>query len=716
MFALFNNRCCDLNQKFSGVMDPRVTVVFILILAYAAISKPLVLSDHFNKYLAGPSLSVLEDKSKAIEIEQILSANEMFEFKPASRLAPNMGFSHSAFWIRMVMQDSSLHNREWVVDLAMPSLHKVDFFVVGDGQIIDRFTTGFLRDKKTCPTPFRNPSIELQTKWGTETTVFARVESQTPVALPLTVRTKDAYIEYDRQRDFFLGFYFGILLIMAVYHLYLFFSTGDRSYLWMMMFTLCFGLGQMSASYGFLRDWGFTNLNKILDLLHIINYFAAFYAVLVSRSMVQSQKFAPRCDLVLKTYLIVTASLALLSPLFSFILAGRILVVLSILPLPLLIYAAIIAHGNDHRPALYYLIAATVFIAGIATYNMMYGFSFIPFNEILFFLPNITLILTLGLFSIGLADRIKTLTREREKARKQSVIHLGEKLKVQKAKSALERELELARKMEAVGRILSGVSHDMNNLIDPIRTYALQIQKECLNIQHLSRHANLLVEAAERLKDLSVNLVKMSLNQPNELTIIDLNSKIDQIASLLKHSVPMGVRLTVKKCDHNPKITADMGMLFSSVLNIGINAVDAMPKGGIVRIETGLAKISANDPMLHKFKISDGTYATVSVIDTGTGISQEELNHIFEPFYTTKASNEGSGLGLANVYSCMKAHGGGIKIQSRPGGPTEVTLFFPLCRRGLSNSQESRIGEIPRRVRPEMPLSDVSGYLTLLEE
>ncbi|MFW5775030.1 MAG: 7TM diverse intracellular signaling domain-containing protein, partial [Chitinivibrionales bacterium] len=423
-----------------------LVVIFNTLLA--AQTSPLVLGDHTTTYRVDSSLMIFEDSSGDIAIEQILTSHGTYGFKPADSFAPNMGFSSSAFWLRLDIQDSSTRKKEWVVDLAMPSLHNVDFFITRDEDIIYRSKTGFLRDKVLCPTPYRNPALAFTSSMGRNTTVYARVKSQTPIILPVTIRERNSYIEYDRMRDFFLGFYFGILLIMAVYHLYLFFSTNDRSHLWLVLFTLCFGIGQITASYGFLRDWGFTGLDSVLNWLHIINYFAAFYAVMVSRSMVQSWRYTPLCDKFIKMYLVSGASLAILSPLFNFMLAARILVLLSIFPLPFLVYAAVIGWRNKLRSAIFYIIAAIFFIIGIATYNIMYGFGVLPFHEIIFFLPNLTFVISLALFSFGMADRIKNLTREKEKARERSVRYLRERLRMQEAKTAIEHELEHARKME----------------------------------------------------------------------------------------------------------------------------------------------------------------------------------------------------------------------------------------------------------------------------
>ncbi len=637
----------------------------------------IALSDTINTYSVSTLLKVYEDKTSLQTITS-LDASLFSECKSV-RFVPNMGFSNSTYWFMFCINDNSSRQREWVLDIAMPSLHEVDFYAVDTyGKILYHTRSGFTNNKLQKSTPFRNPSIEFSGFPGKKVTVFTRIKSETPIIAPVFLREKKKYIEYDRMREFILGLYFGALIVMALYHFYLYLSTHDRGYLWLVLFILCFGFGQMTAVYGYLADWGIKKPDEFLPWLHFVNYLAAFFALLLSRDMIKPEKYTPSCNLILKILIVTTLIVIPLSPFMSFMLAERVLLLFNILPLPFFIYSALIAYRKGHRPALFYLIAASVFIAGIAIYNLMYGFDLLPFNEFTYFVPNLSFTITLTLFSIGLADFINSIKREREQAREQALIDLNEKLRLQEEKTIIQQELEQSRKLEAIGRVMAGVAHDMNNFLNPIIGYALLLRSDCQVDTKLFKHADQMVNATNRLKELASTLIDISRKKPNGITEIDLNNAAGQIGSLLKHSCPRTIAIKFNYHSEKLCIRVDIGMVHSAILNVGINAIDAMPDGGAITITTSKIFLETNHSARRKFDIPEGDYAMVSVTDSGMGMRRDVLNHIFEPFFTTKDYGKGTGLGLVNVYNCMVAHKGCVEIESQRGVGTKVSLYFPM--------------------------------------
>lgn len=621
---------------------------------------------------------IFEDTSGVLPFKSIITSNHIADFKFTPRFVPNLGFSQSAFWLKFNLQDSSSRQRDWVLDIAMPCLHEVDFFVVSDSSALQSVRTGFTVGKKLKNSPFRNPSMEFEGFPGTNFTIHARIKSETPIIAPVFLREKNRYIEYDRSREFLLGLYFGALLVMALYHFYLFLSTKDRGYLWLVLFIVCFGLGQMTAVYGFLSDWGTSGIGLLLRWLHVINYMAAFFGIALSRSMVQSERFSPRGDFVLKVLLLVIAVFVPLSPFMSFMAAERLLLLFNIIPLPFLVYTSIVAYRKGHLPALYYLLATSVFIAGLAAYNLMYGFDLFPFHGFIYFVPNFSFVITLTLFSMGLAHMINSFKRERERVRDQALVDLNEKMHLQEEKAIVEFELEQARKMETIGRLLNGVAHDMNNFLHPILGYAALLRKECKVNDKVVRQAENLVNATQRLQELSLTLVHASRTKPTGTAILDFNNAVGQIGSLLKHSCPRNISTVINQSKDNLTITADAGLLHGAILTLGIKAIDTMPGGGSVIISTGNIFLDESHIARQKFGIAEGSYATVSIGSTGTGIESQGLDQLFETFFTTIKDGIEARHVFTGIYNCMKAHNGCIDVYNEPGVGSGVTPFFPV--------------------------------------
>jgi signal transduction histidine kinase len=655
-----------------------VFVSLLLVYRNSAAQQPVLLNDNIDVYPIGSSLMIFEDTSGVLPLDSISNSTHTTDFKHATWFVPNLGFSHSAFWFKFDLQDSSSRKREWVLDIAMPSLHEVDFFIISDSTRPQATKTGFTVGKKLKSTPFRNPSMEFAGLPGTTFTIYARIKSETPIIAPVFIREKKRYIEYDRTREFLLGLYFGALLVMALYHFYLFLSTKDRGYLWLVLFIACYGFGQMTAVYGFLSDWGVSGLGSLLRWLHAINYLAAFFGIALSRSMVQSERSSPRGDFVLKALLFIIGVFVPLSPLMSFMAAERLLLLFNIIPLPFLVYTSIVAYRKGHQPALYYLLATSAFIAGLAVYNLMYGFDLFPFHGFIYFVPNLSFVITLTLFSMGLAHMINSFKREREKAREKALADLHEKLHLQEEKSIIERELEQARKMETIGRLLNGVAHDMNNLLHPIIGYAVLLRKECKTNDKVARQAENLVNSTQRLNELALTLVNASRTKPTGIILLDFNNAVVQIGSLLKHSCPRNVSIIVNQSKCILSIKADAGLLYGAILTLGIKVIDSMPGDGSVIISTGNTSLDESHSARRKFNVPEGSYATVSIGNTENGAEPKALDQLCELFLTTPNDGIGTGHVFAGVYNCMKEHKGCIDVYNESGIGSGITLFFPM--------------------------------------
>jgi len=339
--------------------------------------------------------------------------------------------------------------------------------------------------------------------------------------------------------------------------------------------------------------------------------------------------------------------------------------------------STIAAIKRNHRNLLFLLFAISSPIVFIMILSFIYGFDLMRFSTIAYLIPTTIIIIVLIVYSIGLVKKINNLKEGRRKDYDQMHLLMNSNVLLQEENEDLEKRLEQARKIEAIGRLIIGVSHDINNFLNPIVGYALLIRKNSLCNKDLTRYSENIINATNRLKNLADVLMDTSRSEPLNISIINLKHVAEQIASLLIPSCHSGINIEMNSTSQNVMIKANQGMLYSAVLNLCINAIDSIEGNGIITITSGTQNVDESNLMRRNFEISAGAYAFISVEDSGIGMEQELLDDIFKPFFSTKGP-KGTGLGLPSVYNCVKAHCGFIDISSKLGKGTQITIFFPV--------------------------------------
>jgi PAS domain S-box-containing protein len=240
------------------------------------------------------------------------------------------------------------------------------------------------------------------------------------------------------------------------------------------------------------------------------------------------------------------------------------------------------------------------------------------------------------------------------------------------------RELEArylqAQKLEAVGRLAGGIAHDFNNILTAIAGYASFLRDAVDGDQQLERDAGEIVDACARAGQLTRQLLAFSRRQVLQPRPVPLNTIVTGIERMLARVVGEDVRVTLALSDADPWIHADPGPVEQVVLNLVVNARDAMPHGGPLRLATSVVEIGRGDRAL-----APGSYALLEVADDGVGMDEATLARAFEPFFTTKAAHQGSGLGLATVFGIVTQSNGHVEIASAPHAGTTVRVYLPTC-------------------------------------
>jgi PAS domain S-box-containing protein len=241
----------------------------------------------------------------------------------------------------------------------------------------------------------------------------------------------------------------------------------------------------------------------------------------------------------------------------------------------------------------------------------------------------------------------------------------------------LEKQLLHAQKMEAVGRLTSGIAHDFNNLLTTILGYSELILMRLDENDPWRERVQMIHQAGRMAAGLTRQLLTFSRKQILEIKTINLNSVIDRLSKMLKRLIGENIALNITFYSPECYIQADAGQCEQIIMNLVINAKDAMPRGGELNISCEVIHLDA-DKHTGFDDILPGSYVLLEISDTGEGMTEETQKLIFEPFFTTKEQGKGTGLGLATVYGIIKQHNGFISVTSAPGQGTTFDIYFPL--------------------------------------
>lgn len=270
-----------------------------------------------------------------------------------------------------------------------------------------------------------------------------------------------------------------------------------------------------------------------------------------------------------------------------------------------------------------------------------------------------------------------------------------------RAQDELDRTREAisqSQKLEAIGRLTGGVAHDFNNLLTIIRSSAELLRHARLSEEKKARYIEAIADTAERAAVLTRQLLAFARQQPLRPEAFDVGARVEGIREMIEATLGATIRFDVDVPVELPLVEADVNQFEAALLNMVINARDAMGEGGALRIS---AQHVSQIPPIRRHAGTMGDFIAVMVSDTGPGIDPAVLERVFEPFFTTKQTNKGTGLGLSQVYGFAKQSGGEIDVTSHPGAGTTFTLYLPKAKRGaVATVHRGSAGKMPHTVRP----------------
>ena len=292
----------------------------------------------------------------------------------------------------------------------------------------------------------------------------------------------------------------------------------------------------------------------------------------------------------------------------------------------------------------------------------------------------------------------------------------AERKRAEEALRQSEKQFRQSQKMEAVGRLAGGIAHDFNNLLTVIMGYSQVLLTE-LGPQHpLCGKIEETLKAGERAATLVRQLLTFSRKQSLDPKILSLNTAVTSLENLLHRLIGEDIHLVSKLDPTNGRLRADQAQLEQVLVNLVVNARDAMPKGGTLTIETAEVELTRS-PVYYLTPLPPGRYVRLAVSDTGCGMDRKTQSHIFEPFFTTKEEGKGSGLGLSTVFGIVTQCGGAIDVTSRVGHGTRFDLYFPKVEpEVISDASIQPLGQPQRGTETILLVEDEPSVRTLVRD
>ncbi len=260
--------------------------------------------------------------------------------------------------------------------------------------------------------------------------------------------------------------------------------------------------------------------------------------------------------------------------------------------------------------------------------------------------------------------------------------------KMRRDRGALEEQFRQAQKMEAVGRLAGGVAHDFNNLLTVITGYSDLLLAGFDLADHQRSALEQVRRSAERGGALTNQLLSFSRKQPLDTRTVRINQLLMHTEKMLRRLIGEDIELVVIPAAGLDAVEADPGRLEQVIMNLAVNARDAMPDGGKLTIETGTVTLSESFSA-RQLGVEPGRYVLLTISDTGVGMNEETLSHLFEPFFTTKKVGRGTGLGLATAYGIIRQSRGAIRFESEAGKGTTASVYLPLAIDPSEETQET---------------------------
>lgn len=703
-------------------------VILTFIISLNAFSKDLIVFKDDSKTMSiGSLVGIYSDKTNSLSFDQVRKLNK-FEYK--NQNTPNLSISRSTHWVKLEIQNQS-NTKKLILELEYPIIDELVFYSENKTGGFDSILSGELRKYSARQIDNQNYLFNLNCDTAGVRTFYLKVKSGEQVQLPLILGTPKEVFEELIVKDLVFGLYLGIIIVMAIYNLFIYISVRDKSYLYYVTYIFFVGLTQVVLQgYGFKYLWP-NSVWLVMQSTFLVPVLNGWTAILFVKNFLNTKENYKKGDTILNVIFIFYTICLVLSLLEEFYWAQNLVQVTAMVGSVLTIHIAYAIGKRGYRPAIYFLIAWSIFLLSIVVF-VLRNFNILPYNDLTYYALQIGSATEVTLLSFALADKINIYRKEKEASQAEALKISLENERIIKEQNILlevkveERTSELnqsnkdlnnalddlknaqtklvdAEKMASLGQLTAGIAHEINNPInfvssnirplrrdiddiidlvnkfeEIIKTKSLDAEfedlkkfKNDIDYDYLISEIDVLLkgmsDGASRTVEIVKGLKSFSRLDESDLKFANVNEGLDSTIIIL-NSTFKGKVTVIKKFEDIPEIECYAGKLNQVFMNIINNAAQAVMT----------SHENDNDGQVVIRTYRDGDFVKISISDNGMGMTDEVKQKIFEPFFTTKKAGEGTGLGLSIVFSIIELHKGAIEVNSELGKGTEFLISLPI--------------------------------------
>lgn len=684
----------------------------------------LSIDNNEHRYI-GRYLQILKDTSGGMNFQEALSSQHFTQSKSE---VPNLSVSDDAYWLKFKIKNESRYSHI-IIQLGLATIDKVDYYALLPNGKIDSLSLGDIRPfyNKILNRPDYDFYMDLPN--GKDATVLIRIKGGEQLQAPINVGPAGVMFDSFFTDDLIMGIYIGIIIVMMLYNLFVYYSTRDKSYIYYVLYITTVGLTQLNfQGYAYKYIWP-NSIFISTYAVYVLSILVAVASIEFMKQFLWTKTYTPKLHRIFTLFYIVYFIAFLCLFLNKFNLSYQIIQINALSAALFQLYVAWKISQQNFRPAKIFLAAWSIFLIGICIY-VLKDIGVLPYNTITYYMMPMGSALEVVLLSFALADKINLLKKEKEDSQIQVLLALQENEKLIKEQNVFleqkvnERTIELAQtneelnvtlkdlkntqaqlvsaeKMASLGQLTAGIAHEINNPINFVSANIKPLQMDVADIMEVMAKYEAIVDderiaekleeierfkkkidleytkgeiktllagiedGAKRTAEIVTGLKTFSRLDESDVKTANINDGIESTLTMIRSAIPENIRV-IKHLGAIPIIECFPGKLNQVFMNTFNNAIHAIEETKL----GGTLTISSY--------VSDNDHIAVSVQDTGVGMTPETKAKIFEPFFTTKDVGQGTGLGMSIVFTIIQSHQGTIEIESEFGKGTKIIFTIPM--------------------------------------
>lgn len=713
----------------------QVRKIFILILVFvltgftsfsAVTDSSLIIKKGTEILRIDQGIFIYKDPAKTLTVNEVI--NKKFQY--LNQRVPNLGITSDRIWVKFTIENKS-QNEDLLLVIDQPALESITLYSQRNQKIFESLHLGKFKPFKERLVNNPNYIFPIHIAENEKEDFYLSITSTDQIQLPISIGTAKAVFNNDSNKNILFGIYAGIIAIMILYNLFISFTVKDSSYIYYIIYIFFVGLTQATfQGYAFKFIWPQSPWLAINSSL-LVPFFSGITTAFFLKRFLQTKKNTPKLskgiDIFVGAYF-----LTLILWIADYHVASiQCLQSLALLGSLYFLYVANVIRRQGSRPALFFLIAYTIFLLCVVIF-VLRNFNIIQYNLLTSYILEIGSVIQITLLSFALADKINIYRRDKNQSQEMALKISKEnerlireqnvELEIQVDKRTMElqntnntlsvtlKELKEAQsqlvdaeKMAGLGQLTAGIAHEINNpinfvtsnikplqldindLYDVIQMYedldpAQDMQQQLAAVNSFKKHIDLdfikteinsllsgIGEGAKRTAEIIRSLKNFSRLDENDTKPVDLNEGLESTLVLLRSTVPDFVKI-IKDLPQIPLVECLPGKINQVFMNLITNAIQAIK----------IKEDKNQEEFLYIRTWAEDNTVKISIRDTGPGMTDEIKQKIFEPFFTTKEVGEGTGLGLSIVFSIIEKHKGHIDVLTKVNHGTEFIITLPV--------------------------------------